>query len=59
MGWGPDEMGNYSYWGGKSNYAKDLEEDGSEIIEVSIGPISSNWDLVHLSLGRMTSTTFP
>ena len=27
MGWGPKEMGNYSYWGGKNNYIKDLEEE--------------------------------
>ncbi len=44
MGWGPEEMGNYSYWGGKSNYIKDLSNEGHEIIAVSIGPISSNWD---------------
>ena len=44
MGWGPEEMGNYSYWGGKSNYIKALEDDGHKIIAVSVGPISSNWD---------------
>ena len=27
MGWGPEEMGNYSYWGGKNNYIKELEEE--------------------------------
>jgi len=44
MGWGPDEMGNYNYWGGKNNYIKDLAEEGHQIFAVSIGPISSNWD---------------
>ncbi len=44
MGWGPEEMGDYSYWGGKSNYIKDLTNDGNKIIAVSVGPISSNWD---------------
>jgi len=44
MGWGPGEMGDYSYWGGKNNYIKDLEEEGHQIFAVSVGPISSNWD---------------
>ena len=44
MGWGPEEMGNYSYWGGKNNYIKDLAEEGHQIFAVSIGPVSSNWD---------------
>ena len=44
MGWGPEEMGNYSYWGGKNNYIKDLEVDENKIIAVSVGPVSSNWD---------------
>tara|TARA_B100000609_G_scaffold102204_1_gene81233 strand:- start:341 stop:1501 length:1161 start_codon:yes stop_codon:yes gene_type:complete len=44
MGWGPEEMGDYSYWGGENNYIKDLEEEGHQIFAVSVGPISSNWD---------------
>ena len=44
MGWGPEEMGDYSYWGGKNNYIKALEEEGHQIFAVSVGPISSNWD---------------
>ncbi len=44
MGWGPDEMGNYSYWGGNKNYIDSLRSEGHKIIEVSVGPISSNWD---------------
>ena len=44
MGWGPDEMGDYSYWGGNKNYIDSLKSEGHKIIEVSVGPISSNWD---------------
>ena len=44
MGWGADEMGGYSYWGGDSSLIKDLNKNGANIFEVSVGPISSNWD---------------
>ena len=44
MGWCPDEMGDYSYWGGNKNYIDSLKSEGHKIIEVSVGPISSNWD---------------
>ena len=44
MGWGPEEMGSYSYWGGENDYIKDLAEKGHQIFAVSVGPISSNWD---------------
>ena len=44
MGWGPDEMGDYSYWGGNKSYVDSLSSEGHKIIEVSVGPISSNWD---------------
>ena len=44
MGWGPEEMGDYNYWGGKNNFQKYLEDQGFEVYAVSIGPISSNWD---------------
>ena len=44
FGWGNDEMGDYRYWGGKKDLQKTLEESGFEVINVSIGPISSNWD---------------
>ena len=44
MGWGPEEMGNYSYWGGKNNYIKELQDDENKIFAMSVGPISSNWD---------------
>jgi len=44
MGWGPNEMGNYNYWGGKHNYVNMLQNEGFKVIEVSVGPISSNWE---------------
>ena len=45
FGWGNDEMGDYRYWGGKKDIQKKLEENGFKVINVSVGPISSNWDL--------------
>ena len=44
MGWGPDEMSGYNYWGGKYDFKEYLESRGFEVYTVSIGPISSNWD---------------
>ena len=44
FGWGDDEMGNYSYWGGHNNLQKTLEDNGYRVFNVSVGPISSNWD---------------
>jgi triacylglycerol lipase len=44
FGWGNDEMGDYRYWGGKKDIQKMLEENGFKVINVSVGPISSNWD---------------
>ena len=44
FGWGNDEMGDYRYWGGKKDIQKILEKNGFEVINVSVGPISSNWD---------------
>ena len=44
MGWGQDEMGEYNYWGGKNDYIKILEEKGHTIYQVSVGPVSSNWE---------------
>ena len=28
MGWGPDEMGPYNYWGGKYEMIKEFEKNG-------------------------------
>tara|TARA_Y100001970_G_C14187261_1_gene833313 strand:- start:722 stop:1924 length:1203 start_codon:yes stop_codon:yes gene_type:complete len=44
FGWGNDEMGDYRYWGGHKDIQKMLEENGHTVFNVSVGPISSNWD---------------
>ena len=44
MGWGPGEMGNYNYWGGKKDFISSLKSQGHEVFEVSVGPVSSNWE---------------
>ena len=44
FGWGNDEMGNYRYWGGNKDIQKMYEENGFTVFNVSVGPISSNWD---------------
>ena len=44
MGWGKSEMGNYNYWGGKKDFIKSLEDNGHMVLELSLGPVSSNWE---------------
>ena len=44
MGWGPDEMGSYNYWGGKRDMVQEFESQGFEVLVTNVGPISSNWD---------------
>ena len=44
MGWGKSEMGNYNYWGGKKDFVKSLEDNGHKVLELSLGPVSSNWE---------------
>ena len=44
IGWGPEEMGGYNYWGGNYSYVEYLDSLGYEVYSVSVGPISSNWD---------------
>ena len=44
MGWGPNEMGGYHYWGGRKDYVEMLELDGHGVFVVSVGPVSSNWE---------------
>ena len=44
IGWGPEEMGGYNYWGGNHNYVEYLDSLGFKVYNVSVGPISSNWD---------------
>ena len=44
MGWGPEEMGSYKYWGGKYDIEKSLRDSGFEVYTANVGPVSSNWD---------------
>jgi len=44
MGWGENEMGEYNYWGGHKDFIQEIEENGNIVFELSIGPVSSNWD---------------
>lgn len=44
VGWGPEEMVGYKYWGGFWSIEEYLEERGFDVITVSIGPVSSNWE---------------
>lgn len=43
-GWGTDEMMGYKYWGGFYDLEEYLEKRGFEVITISMGPVSSNWD---------------
>ncbi len=44
MGWGPDEMAGYNYWGGKHDIKQHLIDQGYDVYLASVGPVSSNWD---------------
>ncbi len=44
LGWGPEEMVGYKYWGGFWDIEEYLEEQGFTVLTVSIGPVSSNWE---------------
>ena len=44
LGWGPEEMVGYKYWGGFWDIEEYLEERGFTVITVSVGPVSSNWE---------------
>ena len=44
LGWGPDEMVGYKYWGGFWDIEEYLEEKGFNVFTVSVGPVSSNWE---------------
>jgi len=44
LGWGPEEMGKYKYWGGFQDLEEYLESKGFTVFTVSIGPITSNWE---------------
>ncbi len=44
LGWGPEEMVGYKYWGGFWDIEEYLEKKDFTIITVSVGPVSSNWE---------------
>ncbi|NIA18568.1 MAG: lipase [Simkaniaceae bacterium] len=44
LGWGPEEMGDYHYWGGTQDLQGELEKEGYTVFNVSVGPVSSNWE---------------
>lgn len=44
IGWGPDEMGGYHYWGGRDSIEDLLREAGHPTFTAVVGPVSSNWD---------------
>ena len=39
MGWGPNEMGGYHYWGGEKDYVEMLELAGHVVFVMSVGPV--------------------
>jgi triacylglycerol lipase len=44
IGWGPDEMLGYNYWGGFNSIETLLNEEGHPTYTAVVGPVSSNWD---------------
>jgi triacylglycerol lipase len=44
LGWGPEEMVGYKYWGGFWDIEEYLEKKDFTVITVSVGPVSSNWE---------------
>jgi len=44
IGWGPEELGGYPYWGGEYDLETYLESLGFTVFTVSVGPVSSNWE---------------
>jgi triacylglycerol lipase len=44
IGWGPEEMGGYHYWGGRDSIEDLLREAGHPTFTAVVGPVSSNWD---------------
>ncbi len=43
-GWGPQELGEYRYWGGRHDIAAILREAGCTVHTATVGALSSNWD---------------
>lgn len=44
MSWSSEEMQGFNYWGGWTDLAQYLRNQGHEVYVADIGPISSNWD---------------
>jgi triacylglycerol lipase len=44
MSWSAEEMHDFNYWGGWTDLAQYLRNQGHEVYVADIGPISSNWD---------------
>jgi triacylglycerol lipase len=44
MSWSSEEMHNFNYWGGWTDLAQYLKNQGHDVYVADIGPISSNWD---------------
>ena len=44
VGWGPDEMLGFKYWGGFDDTIAYLNSNGVESYAAVVGPVSSNWD---------------
>ena len=60
MGWGRDEGINNDlpYWGATScNIIENLNAEGYECYDASVGPVSSNWDRACELYAQMTGTT--
>ena len=44
LGFGPDEMLGYNYWGGFDSLQESLEGEGYTVFVAAVGPVSSSWD---------------
>ena len=44
LGWGKEEVGDKSYWGGENDIEKYLNDKGFQVYSVSLGPVSSTYD---------------
>ncbi len=44
LGFGPDEMLGYNYWGGFDSLQSRLESQGYTVYVAGVGPVSSSWD---------------
>ena len=44
IGWGPEEMSGYHYWGGRDDIVQMLRDAGHATHAGVVGPLASNWD---------------